>query len=256
MKYILCAIACAVIFANGQTMVVRVYAPSWEDLRAISSKGCFDVASARAGEYYDVIVDQQMLARIIASGVPYEVRINSLELQKDQVRESYLSYAQIRDSLRSLSVMYPSICKFDSFPIPSYQGNWQYYVKISDNPHVEEDDEPGYLIEGTHHSREWACPITVMFFVDSILEAYGSVSQITDLVNNNEFYCAPAAICGGRTVSRSMAVLVQIQTAIIRDVHRSLKEIGVLLIKAEHVMSLRIFVFAVHMRIPGMKRVL
>jgi hypothetical protein len=191
MKYILCAIACAVIFANGQTMVVRVYAPSWEDLRAISSKGCFDVASARAGEYYDVIVDQQMLARIISSGVPYEVRINSLELQKDQVRESYLSYAQIRDSLRSLSVMYPSICKFDSFPIPSYQGNWQYYVKISDNPHVEEDDEPGYLIEGTHHSREWACPITVMFFVDSILEAYGSVSQITDLVNNNEFYCAP-----------------------------------------------------------------
>lgn len=191
MKYALCMLAVVAFFASGQDMVVRVYAPSWERFQAISPKDPFDVAGARAGEYYDVVVDHAELARIIASGVSYEVRIHSLELQNDQVREQYLSYAQMRDSLYHLSITYPSICKFDSFPIPTYQGNWIYYVKISDNPHIEEDDEPGFLIEGTHHSREWACPVTVMFFADSVLKAYGSVSQITNLVNNNEFYCAP-----------------------------------------------------------------
>jgi len=190
-SYMLIILAVLVSMAGGQDMLVRVYTPSWDMLRSISPKHSFDVAGAKVGEYYDLVVDQAELAMIRASGVAYEVRFHSTEFLNDQVREQYLSYAAIRDSLRDLSIMYPSICKFDSLPIPTYQGNWQYYVKISDNPHVEEDDEPGFLIEGTHHSREWACPITVLFFVDSILEAYGSVSQITNLVNNNEFYCIP-----------------------------------------------------------------
>jgi hypothetical protein len=104
MKYILCAIACAVIFANGQTMVVRVYAPSWERFQAISPKDPFDVASARAGEYYDVVVDQNEFARIVASGLPYEVRIHNLELQRDQMRESYLSYAQPAQPISYVSI--------------------------------------------------------------------------------------------------------------------------------------------------------
>jgi hypothetical protein len=188
MLLLLVAFVCV---AHGQDMLVRVYVPSWDVLQAISPKHTFDVAGAKVGEYYDVIVDQAALDRIRASGITYEVRMHSLEYQKDQVREYYLSYSQMADSLRSLAIMYPSICRFDSLPIPTYQGNWQYFVKISDNPHVEEDDEPGFLIEGTHHSREWACPVTVMFFIDTMLSAYGTVSQITNLVNNNEFYCVP-----------------------------------------------------------------
>jgi hypothetical protein len=190
-SFLLVLLAAFVCVASGQEMLVRVYAPSWDALRAISPKHSFDVAGAKAGEYYDVVVDQVALERIRGSGIAYEVLIHSLEYQKDQVREQYLSYAQIADSLRDLAVLYPTICKFDSLPITTYQGNWQYYVKISDNPHVEEDDEPGFLIEGTHHSREWACPVTVMFFIDTMLSAYGSVSQITNLVNDNEFYCIP-----------------------------------------------------------------
>lgn len=190
-SYMLVVLALCISAAGAQDMIVRVYVPSWDALRAISPKRSFDIAGAKAGEFYDLVVDQEELVLISASGIAYEVRVHSLEFVKDQVREQYLSYTAIRDSLRSLSVIYPSICRFDSFPIPTYQGNWQYYVKISDNPHIEEDTEPGFLIEGTHHSREWACPITVLFFVDSVLEAYGSVSQITNLVNNNEFYCAP-----------------------------------------------------------------
>jgi len=175
----------------AQEMVVRVYAPTWHDMKKVSSKYDLDIAGARAGEYYDLVVDNEGLNRVIVSGLNYEVVVHDLALAKESVRADYLSYAQIEDSLRQLAQDYPSICKVESLPIPTYNGNWIYGIKISDNPHLEEDDEPGFLIDGTHHSNEWACVPVVMFFADSMLSAYGSVPEIAEIINNTEIYCFP-----------------------------------------------------------------
>jgi len=180
-----------------QDMIVRVYSPSWEVLKRVSPKYELDIAGARAGEWYDIVVDQDMLNNIIASGLSYEVVIHSIAALKEQVRASYLSYDQITDSLQQMVANYPSICKFDSLPITTYEGRWIYGIKISDNPDIEEDDEPGYLIDGQHHSREWACHVTVLFFADSILSSYGVVSEITDIINTTEIYCFPVINADG-----------------------------------------------------------
>ncbi|UCG29775.1 MAG: immune inhibitor A [candidate division WOR-3 bacterium] len=179
------------VWASAQEMVVRVYAPTWHDMEKVSIKYDFSIVGARAGEYYDLVVDSDGFNRISGSGLYYEIIEHDLAAAKERVRAEYLSYAEIEDSLRQLAQDYPSLCKFDSLPITTQNGNWIYGIKISDNPYLEEADEPGFLIDGTHHSNEWACVPVIMFFVDSMLSAYGSVSEITEIVDNTEIYCFP-----------------------------------------------------------------
>lgn len=191
MKKSLILLFCLMGLIAAQQQVVRVYARNWHELKRISAKQEFDIAGVRSGVYYDIVADDAMLDQIRGSGLGYEVVVHDLALAKEGVRAEYLSYAQVEDSLRQLAQDFPTICKFDSLPIPTYEGNWIYGLKISDNPYLEEDDEPGFLIDGTHHSREWACVPVVMFFADSMLSAYNVVPEITDIINNTEMYCFP-----------------------------------------------------------------
>jgi len=187
--FILCILCAGIMLA--QDMVIRVYAPNWQDLEKISPKYDLDIAGARAGQYYDIVADQDVLSQIRSSGIPYEIIVFSIAHAAEQVRASYMSYSEMCDSLDAMIQSYPSICKLDSFPITTYQGNWIYGVKISDNVYIEEDDEPGFLIDGQHHANEWACMPTVLFFIDSILSSYGVVGSITDMINSTELYCFP-----------------------------------------------------------------
>lgn len=177
------------VIGAAQDMIVRIYAPSWQYLERIDKKS-LDIAAGRDGEWYDLVVDQEGLNKVIASGLPYEVTIYSLEYEKEKVRGSYLSYTQINDSLREFAQNNVSICKLDSLPFPTYEGRWIYGVKISDNPQLEED-EPGFTIDGCHHSREWATPQAVLFFADSMLRAYGNVPEITEIIDETQIYCFP-----------------------------------------------------------------
>src|SRR4030042_1211036 len=154
------------IFTIGfsQTKIVRVYADAWQDLTRIDEKYNIDIAAARNGEWYDIVADQPMMNKILASGLPYEITVQSIEYQKEQVRGEYHSYDQVNQILRNLATTYPSICKLDSLPIRTYQGRWLYGVKISDNPSIEEDNEPGFVIDALHHAREWATIEVVLFF--------------------------------------------------------------------------------------------
>jgi hypothetical protein len=172
-------------------MIVRVYAPSWSDLSRISPKYALDIASAQAGQWYDIVADRATMDRIIGSGLNYEITVPSIELMKEQVRGEYHSYDTVNIMLRDMADNFPSICKLDSLPLTTHEGRWLYGVKISDNPHVEEDDEPGLLVDALHHSREWAVIEVVLFFADSILNSYGVVPEITDLVDNLELYLFP-----------------------------------------------------------------
>ncbi len=178
-------------FIMAQEMIVRVYASNWQALRQISPKYQLDIAAARAGQWYDIVADQEILNKIVDTGLPYEVIVHSLSYVKEQVKAAYLSYSEVNDSLRKLAHNFPSICKFDSLPVPTHGGNWLYGIKISDNPNIEEEDEAGFFVDGLHHSREWACPITVLFFADSMLRSYNVVPEITDIINTTEIYCFP-----------------------------------------------------------------
>ncbi len=180
----------AVTAIYAQDIIVRVYTPSWVELKRISETP-LDIAAGQCGAWYDLVVDQHGLSQVIASGLPYEVLVYSLEYEKDKVRGAYLSYTEINDSLKNNAENYPAICAFDSLPIPTYEGRWIYGVKISDNVNLTEEHEAKFTIDGCHHSREWATPQAVLFFADSMLRSYGNVPEITEIINTTEIFCFP-----------------------------------------------------------------
>lgn len=188
----LSVILCLIITIGfAQEMIVRVYVSSWSDLERISPKYDLDIAAGHYGNWYDLVVDQHGLDKIRASGLPFDITVYNLEYEKDKYRGSYCSYDEMVDSLQELVANFPSICKLDSLPIPTYLGRTLYGIKISDNVGIEEDDEPKFTIDACHHSREWATPQAVLFFADSMLESYGIVSEITEIINTTEIYCWP-----------------------------------------------------------------
>uniref|UniRef100_A0A7C4TH87 carboxypeptidase T n=1 Tax=candidate division WOR-3 bacterium TaxID=2052148 RepID=A0A7C4TH87_UNCW3 len=179
-----------------QTMIVRVYG-QWADLARISPKYALDIAGASANQWYDIVADRKTMDKIIASGLTYEVRIYSLELEKEKARGQYYTYDQYVTMIRQMAQNYPAICKFDSLPIRTYENRWIYGVKISDNPGYEDPTEPGFLIDGCHHAREWATPFVVYKFCDSITKVYNSNNEIKQIVDNVELYCFPVINADG-----------------------------------------------------------
>jgi len=69
-------------------------------------------------------------------------------------------------------------------------GRTVYYVRISDNPDVDEN-EPETLYQSLIHSREAASLMLQLYYMWYILENYNSDPAIRNLVNNQELYFIP-----------------------------------------------------------------
>ena len=105
------------------------------------------------------------------------------------------------DLMRSL---YPNLISIKSDASPTGQtthgnstgsttwtGQTMYYVRISDNPDIDEPSEPETLITGMIHSREVNSLMNVMYFMWYILENYNSDPFIKNVVDNQELYFIP-----------------------------------------------------------------
>ncbi len=69
-------------------------------------------------------------------------------------------------------------------------GNPMYYVKISDNPNVDED-EPEVFYNSLIHAREPEAMMQMIYFMYYLLDNYGTDPEVTYLVNNREMYFLP-----------------------------------------------------------------
>ncbi|MEO0107682.1 MAG: M14 family zinc carboxypeptidase, partial [candidate division WOR-3 bacterium] len=156
------ALSCTLVVIVGQasarTMLVRVGATSYQELsERIEFKGTsIEIAGARPGRSYDLLLDEADLFRIDQSGLEAEVITPDLDGWKQLVARDgrYQSYDELTEVLRGFAANRPDICVLESIG-PSYEGRWIYGLKISDNPAVEEN-ETEVLFFGQIHSREWA----------------------------------------------------------------------------------------------------
>ncbi|TWO30721.1 zinc carboxypeptidase, partial [Seonamhaeicola sediminis] len=110
------------------------------------------------------------------------------------------------DLMRSL---YPNIISVKTNASPTNQttleGRTTYYVRISDNPDIDEANEPETLYTGMTHSREVSSLMNLMYYMWYILENYGSDPAITSLVNNQELYFIPIVNSDGLAYNEAVA---------------------------------------------------
>lgn len=73
----------------------------------------------------------------------------------------------------------------------SIEGRPILAYRISDNADKNEPDEPEVLYTGLHHAREPESLMTVLYFMEKLLQGYGNSSEITYLINHRQLWFIP-----------------------------------------------------------------
>lgn len=102
---------------------------------------------------------------------------------------AYHTYATLTTDLQAIAAAHPSICRLYSIGT-STQGRNLWFLKISDNPDVQED-EPEFKYVSSMHGDEVVGIELCMNLADLITSSYGTDPQITALVDNVEIWIMP-----------------------------------------------------------------
>ena len=103
----------------------------------------------------------------------------------------YFTYAEIQSKLDSMAILFPNLVKAKA-PLDSLsnEGRPVYWLKISDNPNVDEN-EPEILYTAVHHAREPNSVSQLIMYMYYLLENYNSNAEVKYLVDNLEMYFVP-----------------------------------------------------------------
>lgn len=106
-----------------------------------------------------------------------------------------LTYQMVLDELDLMQSLYPNLISVKTDASPTNQttieGRTVYYVRISDNPSIDEAGEPETLYQSLIHSREAATVMNQLFFMWYLLENYATDDAIKNLINNQALYFIP-----------------------------------------------------------------
>ena len=168
--------------------ILRVWA-SPDEITSPYLRSVDVVGFSPRGEWTDVLVSESEIRLIESLGFRTEVLIPDVREYNYRVMGSYRSTSQVFSDLVSYATSYPTITRLDTIGT-TYEGRPIMVLRITDNPDVDEG-EPGVLITGLHHAREWPTVEITMFAIDTLLRGYGSDPDITSFVNNLDIYVIP-----------------------------------------------------------------
>lgn len=100
------------------------------------------------------------------------------------------------DEMRTLFPDLISIKQVLSDTITTFEGRSVYYVKISDNPDITEN-EPEVLYTGMHHAREPIGMQHLIYYMWYLLENYSTNMDVKNVVDNTELYFVPVVNVDG-----------------------------------------------------------
>ena len=104
--------------------------------------------------------------------------------------EEYKNPEEIEMIVEDFATRFPNITKRVSIG-KSLEGRDIWAIKISDNPEIDEEDEPTALFNSMHHAREVMSPEVSIDIIETLLTGYGVDSQITNWVDSNVIWVLP-----------------------------------------------------------------
>jgi hypothetical protein len=195
-----------------------------QQLIELASKGVIiENGEIREGVFVICELSQDELLKVDESGLEYEVMISDMTTYYQERNEPYLSRLdemkqmdyqmnsewpvpdgfelgtcggfltidQCMDHLDSMAAQYPHLITTRStLDYTTHNGRQLYWVRLSDNPGVDED-ETEILYTGMHHAREPIGMQLLIFYMYHLLENYESDSLVKYIVDNFELYFVP-----------------------------------------------------------------
>lgn len=173
-------------YAKGKFLITDL--ANWEirDVREAGFKVEIQIEDVQA-HYQDQLTSDRQSLECSLEGYHYQVPENF----RLGTMGGYHTFSEMEEALDAMAIAYPGLVTVkrqtgnltdDGHPI--------YWLKISDNPDVDEN-EPEILYTALHHAREPLSLSQMLYFMWHLLENYGKDQEITYLLDNTELYFMP-----------------------------------------------------------------
>ena len=195
---VLCQASAAAAF---EEIYARVWVSSMEEKGRLLAEDRL-IIDAAGPDWLDIVVDSQQLEDLTAKGYNVEVTYWSAEernvalLGANWDRQFHSYSDQVTEMLQAASD-HSSIMILDTLGY-SIQGRMILGAKLSGNPTLEEN-EPEFRIIGCHHGNEYMSVEMALLMLEYLTDNYGSIPQVTHLVDDLEIWIIPMMNPDGRT---------------------------------------------------------
>lgn len=210
--------------AQEQHHRIKVFTGT-DGLKLMSERGiAVDHGMVKKGYYFISDFSDTELAALRFLGLPYEIQIENVaayyaarngdktvERPADELgclectdyqtpvnftmgsMGGFYTYNELLDILDIMRVKYPGLISVKQAvsSTNSIEGRPIYYVRISNNPDVDQNDKPEVLYTALHHAREAQSLSQLVFYMWHLLEQYGADTDVTYLLDNRELYFVP-----------------------------------------------------------------
>ncbi|UCE17101.1 MAG: hypothetical protein JSV84_09335 [Gemmatimonadota bacterium] len=164
----------------------------------------------REGRLVDVVAPLSHLEAYRNLGFPIEVQIEDVDeytqaLKQQGYFDHFHDYDRALAEMQAVEAAHPEIAQ-----LYDIGDGWEktqgladrdiWAIKISDNVTTEEADEPEVLYMACHHAREIITPEIVLYFMNYLVDNYGSDPEVTDIVNNRQLWLIPLVNPDGHAV--------------------------------------------------------
>lgn len=142
-------------------------------------------------KFYEARNKADVSGRAMASGVCNAPNIAKPTYFHLGSMGGYFTWNEMKQILDSMVLLYPNLITVKQPLSPqSIEGRDIYFVKISDNPNIDET-EPEVLYTALHHAREAASLSQLIFYMWYLLENYATNPDIQATLNNTELFFVP-----------------------------------------------------------------
>ena len=150
-----------------------------EDMKRVSDVvKDIDVAGANIYSYYDIVAEEEDMFAIMQAGINFSF------VNMPDAKATFITLDSAYNWVSGLHALYPSITDVDTIGFTPAENNPIVALKINGNDPVNQNGRKAFLLMGNHHAREWQTVYVPLFYADSILHAYGSVPEITSMIDN------------------------------------------------------------------------
>ncbi len=155
------------------------------------------------GQGYEVraYANSEEFQEFLTRNIPYEIIPKSIPKALTMATtvaqmanwDRYPTYSVYEQMMANFASNFPALCDIDTILSPTPSGNYKILVaKISDNVNTAEN-EPQFLYTSSMHGDETTGYYLMLRLINYLLANYGSITQITNLVNNAEIWICPLA---------------------------------------------------------------
>jgi murein tripeptide amidase MpaA len=218
---------------------VKIFVSEQEHLNALLQKGvCLENIEIKQGVYIIGEFSDFEMEKIKETQIPFEILIEnmlehyvrqndgySIERLNEEMRKGaksfkgnrtpanfrlgsmggYFTLAEIVTELDEMRAKYPRLISArTAFPEQTVEGRNIYWVRISNNPNVDQE-KPRVLYTALTHAREPAGMHQMIYQMWDLLEKYGEDPEITYYIDNLEIYFIPCLNPDGYEYNRQIA---------------------------------------------------